>query len=445
MEIQRILRNSFAYATIKSMQNKRLYPILLIIFTNIFGAGLVLPILPIYATNQFGATVPQATYLASAFFAAQAIAAPILGQLSDRFGRRPLLIISQAGTVVSFLLFIFAAQLGELIDSAFSIGMSGGLVMLFVARTLDGITGGNITIAQAYISDVTTDEERTSALGLLQAAFGAGFIFGPALGGQFRLLGVTAPFIAAAVITTITLLLTFFMLSESLPPEARGTQEERDHDRVPARELLRMPGFGLLLTVAFLASLAFSSIPPTFSLYAEAVLYPTLDEARVVGNVGLMMGFLGIVTVLVQAFVLRPMVKRFGERTLIVIGQIVMIGVFLSLALTVNPWLATLAMAPLAFSRGINDPSAQSVATRFGSARTRGQLLGLYQSAVSMGLILGPIWAGQVFELISPRAMWFVGAGILLFAAAAALRLRSIDMTSAQQMTGVRPSPVSPE
>ena len=167
------------------MERKRLYPILLIIFTNILGAGVIIPILPLYAQGEFNGSILQITLLASAFFGAQFLAAPWLGKLSDRFGRRPILIISQVGTVLAFILFIFAGQIGQSIDGLnLSLPLSGGMIMLFAARILDGITGGNITTAQAYISDITTDENRAQGLGLLQAAFGAGFIFGPAFGGN---------------------------------------------------------------------------------------------------------------------------------------------------------------------------------------------------------------------------------------------------------------------
>jgi len=205
-----------------SLDNRRLFPILLIIFTNILGAGVIIPILPLYAEGEFQGTVLQITLLSTAFFGAQFLAAPWLGRLSDRFGRRPVLLLSQAGTVLAFLLFIFAAPLGRMIDS-FEMGLplTGGMIMLFVARILDGITGGNITTAQAYISDITTDRQRAQGLGLLQAAFGAGFIFGPALGGLLSNYGEVAPFIGAAVITTGTMLLTLFTLTESLPAEER--------------------------------------------------------------------------------------------------------------------------------------------------------------------------------------------------------------------------------
>ncbi len=177
------------------MDRKRLFPILLIVFTNILGAGVILPILPLYAEGQFGGSILQITLLSTSFFAAQFLAAPWLGRLSDRYGRRPVLIVSQIGTVAAFILFILAGPLGQVINSwGLALPMSGGMIMLYLARTLDGITGGNITTAQAYVTDVTPEEHRAQGLGLVQAAFGAGFIFGPAFGGVLANLGPVAPF-----------------------------------------------------------------------------------------------------------------------------------------------------------------------------------------------------------------------------------------------------------
>ena len=188
------------------MTLKRIFPILLIVFTNLLGAGVILPVLPLYAVGQMGATAQQAALLGTAFFGAQFLAAPWLGRLSDRYGRRPILLVSQIGTVFSFILFIFAVPLGMWLDSrGIPSGISGGLAMLFVARILDGLTGGNITAARAYISDVTGPEERATSMGYLSAAFGAGFIFGPAFGGLLGSLGPVVPFMGAAIMTVYVL------------------------------------------------------------------------------------------------------------------------------------------------------------------------------------------------------------------------------------------------
>ncbi len=407
------------------MDRKRIYPILLIIFTNILGAGAIIPILPLYAQNEFGGTVLQITLLASAFFGAQFVAAPWLGKLSDKYGRRPILIFSQIGTVFAFILFIFAGPIGQIIDSwGLSLPLTGGMIMLFVARILDGITGGNITTAQAYISDITPDDKRAEGLGLLQAAFGAGFIFGPAFGGILGNFGLVVPFIGATIITTITLLLTIFTLKESLPKEERALSNgnAKSGNSLSWRQILSERSLLMILGIGFISSLAFSVLPATFSLFSNAVLFADLaNPNRIQLYIGLMLAFNGMVQVITQIAWLRPLVKRFGERRLLVIGLISISIALFGISISSNAIIATLFFAPFAFGYGVSEPNTQSLITRFGKKSLRGYLLGLYQSSRSLALIFGPIWAGLVFSIISPRAVYAIGAAIMIFAVIGAL------------------------
>jgi DHA1 family tetracycline resistance protein-like MFS transporter len=402
------------------MDRKRLFPILLIVFTNILGAGVILPILPLYAEGQFGGTILQITLLSTSFFAAQFLAAPWLGRLSDRHGRRPVLIVSQIGTVLAFMLFIFAGPLGRVIDSwGLALPMSGGMIMLYVARTLDGITGGNITTAQAYVADVTPEEHRAQGLGLVQAAFGVGFIFGPAFGGLLSNLGPVVPFIGATLITTGTLLLTVFILDESLPAEARAGDQPDTGPRSSIRlsALLRIGPLRLILAIGFFASLAFAAVPAVFALYADRVLFPDLaDPGRAQLYIGLMLTFNGFMQVVTQLALLKPLVSRLGERKLLMLGLGALLVASVGVASAESALVVTLLFAPFAFGRGVSEPSLQSMTTRFGDERIRGQLLGLYQSARSLALIFGPIWAGYAFEEISPRAVFWVAGGLILVA-----------------------------
>ncbi len=400
------------------MNNKRLFPIVLILFTNILGAGAILPILPLFAEGAFQGTVFQITLLATAFFGAQFLASPWLGRLSDRYGRRPILLISQAGTVLSFVMFIFARQLGALVDGwGIALPVTGGMLILFVARTLDGITGGNISIAQAYVSDVTDPKHRTQGLGMLQAGFGAGFIFGPAFGGFLSGLGETAPFIGAAIITTVTFLLTFFILEESHPPEARSTEEERKTNTIPLRTVLSERAMLYIISITFLASLAFSALPATFALFADRVLFTTIEnQERINLFIGLMLTYNGLVQVLTQMVSLRPLVKKFGERKLLILGEVALMVGFLGIFSNANPVVVTILFTPLAFGRGVSEPSLQALLTRFGTEKTRGRLFGIYQAARSLALIIGPIWAGYAFENIAPQAVFLVAGGLMLVA-----------------------------
>jgi DHA1 family tetracycline resistance protein-like MFS transporter len=386
-----------------------------------------MPILPLYAEGLFGGTVVQITLLSSSFFAAQFLSAPWLGRLSDRHGRRPVLIVSQMGTVLAFILFILAVPLGRWIDSwGLALPLSGGMIMLYVARTLDGITGGNITTAQAYVTDVTPEEDRAQGLGLIQAAFGLGFIFGPAFGGVLSNLGPVAPFVGATIITTGTLLLTVLTLKESLPPKARE-QVRPGRDRTPGlplRTLLAPRPLRLLLLIAFFGSLAFSALPAVFALFADRVLFADLaDGSRTQLYIGLMLTFMGLMQVVTQLALLKPLVTRLGERRLLLLGQVSLLVASLGVASGESAPVVTLLLAPYAFGRGVSEPSQQSLVTRFGDDRTRGRLLGVYQSARSLALIFGPVWAGFAFQQISPRAVFLVAAGLIVVSLLFALLL----------------------
>lgn len=417
------------------MDNKRLYPIVLILFTNLLGSGVIIPVLPLFAQGEFQGTVFQITLLATAFFAAQFLASPWLGRLSDRFGRRPVLLVSQVGTILSFIMFIYAGQLGGLVDQlGLALPMTGGMLILFLARILDGITGGNITIAQAYVSDVTDVEHRAQGLGMLQAAFGMGFILGPAFGGLLSRYGVEAPFIGAAIITTVTLLLTFFTLVESLPPEARSTDHEQRTNRMPIRAVLRERPLLLIFLIAAISSLAFSALPATFALYADYVLFAARENQNQVQlYIGLMLTFMGVAQVVTQVTALRPLIQQLGERKLIIVGEIALLIAFLGIVPTRNPIVFTLLLAPLAFGQGVSEPALQSLLTRFGNERTRGQLLGFYQSARSLAMIVGPIWSGYAFEAISPQAVFLVGAGLLAVTLGCAFVLLQLNMPVAKK------------
>jgi len=258
----------------------------------------------------------------------------------------------------------------------------------------------------------------------VQAAFGMGFIFGPAFGGVLSSYGVVAPFIGAALITTFTLLLTIFTLKESLPPEERRETHSGRSRGIPLGELLGNRLILLVLLVAFLSSLAFSALPATFSLFADRVLFssPQYHE-RVQLYIGLMLTFNGIMQVVTQLALLKPLVKRLGERRLLVVGQASVVVAFFGIASIDSAILITLLFAPYAFGQGVSQPAMQSMLTLFGGQGSRGQLLGTYQSARSLALIVGPLWAGYAFMSIRPQAVYYTGGLISLLALCAAVIL----------------------
>ena len=407
------------------MDLKRLFPILLVIFTNILGSGVIMPILPLYAEGEFGGTILQVTLLSTAFFVAQFFAAPWLGRLSDRVGRRPVLLISQMGTILAFILFIFAGPLGRRLDGmAPWLPLTGGMTMLYVARILDGITGGNITTAQAYVSDITEQEHRAHGLGLLQGAFGMGFIFGPAFGGVLSNYGSTVPFIGAAIITSITFLLTLFTLTESLPAEARVDGPGKPQQRVQVKILVKQAMVVNVLGVTFFSTLAFSALPATFALYAERVLFSeSFPTDKIQLAIGLMLTLYGLMAVITQVGFLGRLVQRFGERRVLLLGNVSLMLAMFGVGIVVTPLLAVIFLLPFAFGQGVNQPNLQALMTRFGERRMGGQLLGVYQSSRSLALILGPIWAGFAFEQIGPRSVYIVGSGFMLVATILAIIL----------------------
>jgi DHA1 family tetracycline resistance protein-like MFS transporter len=312
-----------------------------------------------------------------------------------------------------------ALPLGRLIDDAgLSLGVNGGLLMLYVARLLDGATGGNTIIAQAYVSDITSDDDRTQALGLLAASLGVGFIFGPAVGGFLAARwGMMAPFFGGAVIAAAALMLTMAMLPESLPVEKRTTYRNRQRRDSAGRQALANPSFLLILTIGFIATLCFAAISPTFALYADRVLFAeSSDAALIYRSVGLMFTLMGLTAAITQGVLIKPLVKRLGERRLVVVGQLALLSVSLLIPLTTNPILFVVGLLPFVFGYGLTDPALQALITRFGQADARGQLLGMYQSALSLAFIVGPIWAGFVFQRFAPQAVWW-GTAVLFFPA----------------------------
>lgn len=236
------------------MRKTSLTTVFIIVFIDLLGFSLILPLLPFYA-EIFGASPFLVGLLVASYAAAQLIGAPVLGRMSDRFGRRPVLLISLVGTFIGFLL----------------LGFANSLWMLFASRLLDGFTGGNISVAQAYITDITDESNRARGLGLLGAAFGLGFIIGPAAGGLLSVYGFAVPAFAAAGVSLISILGVIFFLPESLTTEARAQLAEKTKQEFSFKNLwatLNRPRVGPLFHIRFFYGLAFSTFQTIFPLYA---------------------------------------------------------------------------------------------------------------------------------------------------------------------------------
>lgn len=396
------------------MDKKRIAIAFLIVLTNTIGATAILPMMPLYVEKQFRATPLQATLAIAIFYAAQFVAAPWLGKLSDRFGRRPVLIISQIGTIVSYLIFIFAAQLGLGLERiGLLLGVGGGLTVIYAARILDGLTGGNVSVAEAYASDISDDKSRAQALGLIGGAIGIGHILGPAFAVILSGINLIAPLIGAVVMSALTLLLTIIFLDETVSHKTPANTQI-----APSVVSILSRPVSLILSMAFVMSLYVAAVLSTFSLYAEHVLFPNDTPEAVVQKAGLLIITMGLAVALTQIFLLGSLVKRFGEQVLVVAGSVLLLASAIGIAIASSISAVVIFIAAYGFGYAICWPSLQSILTRFGSKESSGRLLGLFQSAFSLALILAPIGAGLLIEAIGAFAIYYVGGLLMTLATA---------------------------
>jgi DHA1 family tetracycline resistance protein-like MFS transporter len=370
---------------------RRLALLLAFVFVDVLGFSLILPLLPYYA-ETFGATATIVGLLLGANAATQFIGAPIIGRLSDRYGRRPLLILSIAGTVVSFVM----------------LGLANSLAMLFASRVLDGLLGGNVSLAQAYITDVTDEKNRARGLGLIGAAFGLGFIFGPALGGALSAGGnYSLPAFVAAGLSALNLLGVLIWLPESLPPERRAAIARHPRTAFTARalrEALNRPCVGPLLQVTLIYGLAFTIFQTIFTLFAERRL--NLDSRAV----GYVFAYVGLLIVAIQGGGMGLLTKRFSEKQLIFGGTILLTFSLLAWALTPTLWLLLVVLAPLALASGVLRVSISSALTKSVYPEEVGGTLGMSASLESLTRIVSPIVGGFLLGNLGTAAPGIVGA-----------------------------------
>jgi len=365
------------------------------VFIDLIGFGIIIPLLPFYA-ETFGANALAIGLLSTSFSLMQFLFAPVWGRLSDRYGRRPIILIGLFGSGVSYVAF----------------GMAGSLAMLFAARILSGIAGANIPTAQAFIADSTPPEHRAKGMGLIGAAFGLGFIFGPAIGGFLSRWGYEVPAFFAAALSFANFAAACVLLPESLPRERRGTIRRQGRLAV-FRDALARPGLGLVLTVFFLVMTAFASFEAMFALFAAARF------GFGATTIGYLFAAVGLVLAVVQGVLVGKVVPRAGERRLVP-AAILLMSVALAvqaLAPTV-PWLVA-GMMLLAFGMGFHSPSMLSIVSRLASRTDQGSTLGLSQSLAALARIVGPMWGGLMFDRFGPAtplqasAVLMLGAGLL--------------------------------
>jgi MFS family permease len=359
-----------------------------IVFIDLLGFGMVIPVMATYA-ETLGATQASTGWLMTGYSAMQFLLTPVWGRLSDRFGRRPLLLLSIAMTSVGFLGYALAPTFAWLLAS----------------RIFAGAATANIAIAQAYIADVTPPEGRARGMGIIGAAFGLGFVLGPAIGGF--LPGAIPGFVAAGL-AAANGIAAFFLLPE---PAARGEAPRRAGLRALLEELGR-PGIRRLIAIFFLAVTSFSALEATFALLAKHRY--GLERSQV----NYLFAFIGFIVVIVQGGLIGPLTRRFGEKPLLVVGLVLQAAGFLVL-----PWSPGLlglgaACVPLSVGNGLVNPSLSSLLSRRARAEDQGGTLGMGQSAGALGRIVGPISATTAYDhvwfapYLGAAALLALGAGI---------------------------------
>jgi DHA1 family tetracycline resistance protein-like MFS transporter len=362
------------------------------VFIDLLGFGIIIPLLPFYA-ESFGASALAIGLLGTSYSLMQFLFSPIWGRWSDRIGRKPIILVGLMGSCLSYL----------------ALALSTSLALVFLARIVGGIAGANIPVAQAYIADVTTPANRARGMGMVGAAFGLGFIFGPAIGGVLSRFGPETPMWFASALCLANFIAAWFLL-----PESRSARPSTNAlGRMAAfRHAMGKPTLLLLFGLVFLVSFAFSGFEATFAIFSEAKFGYTIS------TIGLVFSFVGVVLAVVQGVLVGRVVKIIGERRLIPLA----IGsVAIGLGMVPFAWsVATLlgALAILSMGMGFNSPSLTAMLSKVSDPDDQGSNLGLSSSFASLGRVMGPAWGGFLYDSYG-MTMPYLSAALLMFIACA--------------------------
>jgi MFS transporter, DHA1 family, tetracycline resistance protein len=379
------------------VKRRALSILLLVVFIDLLGFGMVIPVMPRYAA-ELGAPTAWIGLLLTGYSAMQFVFAPIWGRLSDRVGRRPVLLGSIAMTAVGFLGYAVAPSFAWLLAS----------------RLFAGAATANLAIARAYVADVTTPETRARGMGMIGASFGVGFILGPAIASWLSHYSLAAPGYAAAGLSLLNLLAAFLILPE---PEARTLAAYRPRFQALTDELER-PAIRRLLLTSLIAIMAFSALEATFALYANDVF--RLDQR----HVGYVFAYIGVIAVVVQGGLIGRLTRRWGEQRLLAVGLALQAATMLILPLAGSLGALLVVLAPMSVGQALTNPSLSALLSRMARRDDQGGTMGIGESASALGRIIGPEAGTFSYDHLSTAAP-YVGGGLLMaLAAAVAITLR---------------------
>jgi multidrug resistance protein len=403
------------------MKRPSLLIVWLTVFIDLIGFGIVVPLVPVF-TKRFDASSLTIGIVLACFSLLQFVFAPVWGKLSDRIGRRPVMLISTAGAVISYAIFAIGSGLQD---------TASALMTLGIARAFAGAFGGNITVAQAYIADITPPEQRSKKMGLIGMAFGLGFIFGPAIGGvSLKQFGIAGPGWVAAAFCAVNFLLALFILPESRQPSSEPVAE-RPH-LAQWKHTLTSPGIGLLVLVFFFSTLCFSCFEVTLALLVCANFGLDIKDNATTATVATyLFVFCGLISAFVQGGMIGRIVKILGEPKIIALAlfltatSLVLLPFIqgsglLSWGILAKPegraWWALLgALALLSVGSSLTRPPLFGLLSKLTSANEQGANIGVAQGAGSLARIVGQFSAPIIFLEVSSSAL-FVGCATILFA-----------------------------
>jgi multidrug resistance protein len=402
-----------------SSKRSPLLPIFVVVLVDILGLTIILPLFPFYA-EMFGASPAMFGVLVSTYAACQLVAGPILGRISDRVGRKPVLYVSQLGTVVGFLILAFAHSLW----------------MLFLGRIIDGLTAGNITVAQAYVSDVTEPQNRGKAFGLIGVAFGLGFLVGPGISGMLAGYGLSRPIELAACLSLTSSMITLFWLPNSKPIKAAGVQgREALFERKAWKIFFERGRLSALLLEFFIFTFMFALFTSGFALFSER-RYTWNGRPFGAREIGYVLSFMGFLGVIIQGGLLGRLIKKLGEERLVRFGFISCLVSYILLALLGGVPMLMVSLTIGAFGTGVLRPALTSLITQSVDRQKQGMVLGFSQSLSSISQIVAPILGGL---LITDRflALW---AAVAALTALTGLWVQRYETRFAQSKAISRPA-----